>query len=767
MSRTIIGNLPSHPPSSAAAPAPAAESLGSVLADVLRRLPPELEAAAGLLRAGEHVQGIGRLEPCLNVWRGVLGTVRAGLRASYPVASRKALEGWIREVTGHLQECAAVLDHGGAEDLAAFCDGVLAPLAVEGARIFADEASPTRRLALSAARWSRNLRALRALDRELSVRVELAGRRLGFGADRLVDPEAFFTAAAPDGGRVRLHRPADPEREAEDRLEDAPLAGQTACILFGLGVGYVVRPLLERLPADAWILIIEADLDLFCRACAVQDFEPLLRRPNTRLFIGDEAAAFHRRLGGFFGEVFVADFAMVEHRPSFRLRPAFYAFARRTFSDAVRQRRIEMSTLEKHGRRLEQNSLRNAPAVLRARDVDGLENAFAGVPAVVVGAGPSLDAALPLLREARDRVLLIAVGKALRPLLAAGCPPHAAVTLDPLPVTADYFHGVAGLENVMLLFDPDVDPAIPEDYPGPLCSYAAGPFYTWALPWLGDRRTFPRGMTVAHQAFFFARHAGADPIAMVGVDLAFPDGRSHAANTVPTWGGTVSPQESYACRVPSVTGGEVLSAESFRAFVALFEAEIANTRARVVNCSPAGARIAGTAEEPLEAYLRRYAVRPIDASALRGRERSGVARAPEAFRSALAGLRAEVARVSADADDGLAAVRRGWRLDPENPADAGAVRELVRAINAPNDRIRSALGFQSLVGRIVGHTAVLNHQLERELARLPQGSRERLRVDLLRMNNIFEGFGEAARFLQGELDQLDRRFDGLAVAADP
>lgn len=753
--------------------APDAALLGEALASLLARLASELEAVGSLILDGGRVEGLDRLEACLGLWRRVLESVRSGLRSAHLDLPPETLETWTARVAEELRRYGDPASQGTAGDLGRLCRHVLAPLAREGAGICRGErpAPDTGRfVSLSADRWRRNVAALRRANAELARRVEAEGARLGLGHDRVVDAADFFTPPPPRGGRAERCALLRPEGEAEVALGDLRFSGALGCVLFGFGAGHAARPLLSRASPDAWILVVEGSESAFCRAVALNDLEDLFRRPRTRLFVGGDRPSFYRWLGGIFTELYAVDFACIDHHPSLRSDPSFYEFARRAFRDAIHKRRIEMVTLEKIGLHLERNTLSNVPEVLAARDVGALEGAFAGVPAIVIGAGPSLDAALPALREARDSVLLIAVSKALRPMVAAGCPPHMVVTLDLQAVTADYFRGVPGLEDVVLVFDPDATPAIPREYPGPRCSYATGLFYAWARRRLKGRTEFPRGMTVSHQAFYLARHLGADPIALVGVDLAFPDRRTHASGTVYTWGGTVRPDDPHVVQVPSVTGKPVLSHESFRAFIAVFEAEFANTRARVVNCSPSGARIAGAREEELASFLRRHGNgRPLDLAPLgiaRDRCRrpdGGRQEIPPgesaALRCAIAEARVELDRVGADAAEGLAAVRRGWDLDPDNPSQGPAIQDLLRAINAPFERVQRSTQFQTLAGRIVGETASLDYHLVRALARWRAGSREHFRLDLVRMRNLFEGFADAARFLREGMADLAGRLE--------
>ncbi len=76
--------------------------------------------------------------------------------------------------------------------------------------------------------------------------------------------------------------------------------------------------------------------------------------------------------------------------------------------------------------------IRNIPALMRqGRSLLHLKGALRGRPAVVVGAGPSLDQAIPLLRDVAGHVTIIVAFKALRAVVAGGISPDFVVCLDP------------------------------------------------------------------------------------------------------------------------------------------------------------------------------------------------------------------------------------------------------------------------------------------------------------------------------------------------
>lgn len=82
-------------------------------------------------------------------------------------------------------------------------------------------------------------------------------------------------------------------------------------------------------------------------------------------------------------------------------------------------------TLAAFGRLWLRNLIRNLPRLADARALGVVD-----LPAVVCGAGPSLDASIPLIEEARSRLLLVTVDTALPVLAAHGVQPDLVVALE-------------------------------------------------------------------------------------------------------------------------------------------------------------------------------------------------------------------------------------------------------------------------------------------------------------------------------------------------
>lgn len=163
------------------------------------------------------------------------------------------------------------------------------------------------------------------------------------------------------------------------------------------------------------------------------------------------------------------------------------------------------------------------------------KGAFSGIPAIICGAGPSLEKSLPLLAKAKDQALIFGGGSAITALTQNGIQPHLAMALDPNDEEYDrlrqshYFEGP-------FLFAPRLHRDVFATSNGPfgyLKSDTGGLVENWLEEKLGLEGD-PIGPDLGMEAFSvttlavsYAYALGCDPIILVGVDLAYTGGKRY------------------------------------------------------------------------------------------------------------------------------------------------------------------------------------------------------------------------------------------------
>lgn len=411
-----------------------------------------------------------------------------------------------------------------------------------------------------------------------------------------------------DGHRVWVHSRFDPRTEGEI-LASRWTQGEGLYIILGLGLGYHVHALLRRLPAGSRILIAEPDRELFEWALESVYLSDILQHEGVRLVVGDELELVRelQRLGV---AILSLQPRICVHPVLARVLPDVY----RRWQDVIRGEfnRILLDTATTIYWDLTwgKNTMENLPQVLASYPGKRLFDKFRGVPCVIVSAGPSLDRNADALHAVLGRALVIAVGTALKALRFHGVNPNLIVSYDGGEGNYRHFQGEC-YDDIPLVYDPMIYPAIPREHGGKkwIIETTSNPFMRWLREPLGSPGVVASGGSVATVALDLAVRMGCNPLILVGQDLAFREGHTHARGTVyedrqieeSSFG--ASPQYM---RVPAVDGGTVWTSRAWYGFLTWFERYIAAapSHLRFIDATEGGALIRGTEVMPLRDAIR-------------------------------------------------------------------------------------------------------------------------------------------------------------------
>ena len=97
------------------------------------------------------------------------------------------------------------------------------------------------------------------------------------------------------------------------------------------------------------------------------------------------------------------------------------------------------------------NLIENLDSIWGKPSLYKLATIFQGAPAMVIGAGPSLESVLPLIHKYRDKFVLYSSNSALKTLLSCGITPQFVVGLE-LRDETTCFSGLSTLEQVYGIF---------------------------------------------------------------------------------------------------------------------------------------------------------------------------------------------------------------------------------------------------------------------------------------------------------------------------
>ncbi len=186
--------------------------------------------------------------------------------------------------------------------------------------------------------------------------------------------------------------------------------------------------------------------------------------------------------------------------------------------------RINTGILGERARALRRNCNKNLELIALHGGLARVVERLAGRHAIVIGAGPSLDRAIPDLRKCFRRldVVLIAADMALRPLAAAGIRPHFVISCETTPMP--FFQGVPTDEMHLLAFSCMSHRTLLH-WRGDISFYnwmLKGEFYEDLWRMAGEDLGFvATGSVVLSQAVSLALGCAIRSLALTGNDLGF------------------------------------------------------------------------------------------------------------------------------------------------------------------------------------------------------------------------------------------------------
>ena len=407
--------------------------------------------------------------------------------------------------------------------------------------------------------------------------------------------------------------------------------GKEIWIILGLG-NPLILPLVEEFLKPGQIcVVIDPREDLGQFLC--QETELLrstLERPGSHLFFGESMLeAFFSYLDSLPAEG-ITGARTIHHSPTRALFQEFFTGVEGRITRTIQGRLSDLLTRFEFEKRWIRNILENAtffpdrsmePASPPV-DLAPFSGALRGFPAVLVSAGPSLKESLPLLQKLQNRAFLLAADTACKVLLKNGITPHGVVTLDAQAHSQQHFLG-EDLSRTVLFSDIVAHPPLLRQVrPWRLLFSTTARFVagvdgqvrrettagTGSLEkFYGTVAHLQSGGSVATTAFDLLRFLEADPVLLVGQDLAYTGRKIHSTGThhnerwLPSLNrlrtlesineGVIRKRDTHY--VPALEGPDVLTDYVLNLYRHWFEESIPGSGLRVFNLTAKGACIKG------------------------------------------------------------------------------------------------------------------------------------------------------------------------------
>ncbi|MBM3192500.1 MAG: motility associated factor glycosyltransferase family protein, partial [Chlamydiae bacterium] len=246
-------------------------------------------------------------------------------------------------------------------------------------------------------------------------------------------------------------------------LEEVVLYKKKLIFLVGVELGCTELVNFLKKHSDIQAILFESDLGKIRTWIETQEAEKLLQQPQVQIRYVMEPFTLEQALLEALQESPSAPFSLKVHS-LYKKEVSEEVLESFLLRKAIRLSACLQET--KYYHLLSRQLLANTQILLKSFYADDLRGKFQGVPAIVCGAGPSLKGAIPWLKQAENKALILAGGSTIAALTTQGVTPHLGLVFDPNP--GEYARlKASSAPEMALLFGLRVLPEVLEAHQGP------------------------------------------------------------------------------------------------------------------------------------------------------------------------------------------------------------------------------------------------------------------------------------------------------------
>lgn len=417
--------------------------------------------------------------------------------------------------------------------------------------------------------------------------------------------------------RYLLHSRYNPCAEAERLIENLDFNRDSLIIVFGLGLGYHLFELKDKISEDTRVIIIEQNIDVLKYALTHVDLSEIFDIPKFLLVFGNE-----KQIDELIIYQTGTNIYNLVQNTQILMLPNYHVYDKENHRVAKEIVKVFTSKLIAYGNDLEdmffgfRNNYLNIDAILESNSINEIKYKYKGYPAIIVSAGPSLEKNIHHLKSAYGKALIISCDASMRACEKERVKPDAVASIERVPETYKFYYENRTFDKDLVIVGPALLwPKIYEEFPGKKIMLAKrddGP-EAWWLNHFENVEFINQGQSCATVAFAVAQAAGCNPIILIGQDLAYTDGKKHSESTHSEYEGENDDKGSNGVYVEDYEGNLIPSHEVYKLFKSWFEHKILmNPDLEVIDATEGGAYIQGTKVMTFEEAIKNYCKQPIE-----------------------------------------------------------------------------------------------------------------------------------------------------------
>ena len=376
--------------------------------------------------------------------------------------------------------------------------------------------------------------------------------------------------------------------------------------VFGLGDGSYLRELLKIADSSSSFIVYEPKKEILDYIYSEFELNDILKDKRVTI-ISEE---MNDSLSSYFcGKLSITDISgsvtcVYPNYPSiFRKEYDFFTAA---LAKAVHITVYSAATVAHQHQFLLENTLVNMRALSSSYNITALRKIISpDMPILIAGAGPSLTAAMPFIRQYRDKIVIMAVDSAIPSLLKHDIIPHFFISVDPAKEERNF-------EDPRVACIPCIIPilaraCICKNRKAPTFFYKSGSnFYKFLNNFTTQSfQTIDAESSVSNHAFGIAMYLKSKNVLLTGVDLAFLDGKAHSEGALLE--DLIIEDSKKLYTVTGVNGETLYTDHQMDLYRKLLEDRIKLSKdMNVINTSETGAYIRHTVQMSMKDALEKY-----------------------------------------------------------------------------------------------------------------------------------------------------------------
>lgn len=387
---------------------------------------------------------------------------------------------------------------------------------------------------------------------------------------------------------VPLHATEGAVKEANKTLKAENIENTDVLVIYGIGLGYFYQAALKWLSGakSRYLVFIEDDPVILASLPKTSSGKQLLKDKRVEIFFWENALSLEPLLKKIAWKFLFLRSSLIALPSYEHKKKEIFGAMQKEFSTIQHGVHLVASDFSDFGVKVFANIYSNLLQTKQVRQASSLKDCCRDIPAIIVGAGPSLQQNGHLLKNLNGKALIFAGGSALNVLDGLGIKPHIAGAIDkeaPLDVfkrqtffeVPFFYQNRIFCENLLLASTERI--LVPDT--------GGYPLEKWISSKLGlAEDSMDIGWNVANFLTSMAILMGCRPIVFVGMDLAFAGGKSYAEGS----GLPQKPHDDSLICVKDMHGKDVLTQRDWL-MSAEWVGEVAKReKGRFINCTEGG-----------------------------------------------------------------------------------------------------------------------------------------------------------------------------------